>query len=122
MPAGWASGCSTFGGSNPKVTVDPNAYPVNYQSQIVTLLRTTLTDRADFQGALISPPVLEQLPLGKEQHYVVCLQFNGHGKQKTRVVMFLDGRPDEYVDATGQECASPAYQPFTELAKAIPSR
>ncbi|MGH7246609.1 MAG: hypothetical protein ACREH9_00755 [Pseudomonadota bacterium] len=115
------AGCSGFGKPKLQPDVDPNIYPANYRSQIVTVLRTSLTDRADFHGALIAPPALESVPESQTQHYVVCLQLNGHNEQKNKVVIYFAGKPNEYIDATPPECANAAYQPFTELDAAAPS-
>jgi hypothetical protein len=116
------AGCSGIGGSKAPPPVDPNTYPANYRNQIVALLTTTLTDPADFQGALIAPPVIRPVPEGHEQHYVVCLLLNGHHAIKNKVVIYLGGMPNEYVDATQEECAGASYQPFPELAAAKPTR
>ncbi len=116
------TGCSGLGGRKAAPPVDPNAYPANYRSEIVSLLTTTLTDPGDFQGALIAPPTMRPVPDGREQHYVVCLQLNGHNETKNKVVIYLDGSPNEFVDATPEECTGAAYQPFPELAAARPGR
>src|SRR5579871_6240793 len=59
------AGCSSglFGGSKKEAPsiIDPNPFPANYRSQVLTLLRTTLTERAEYVGALIAPPALKQL-------------------------------------------------------------
>jgi len=116
------SGFSGFGHAKPQVVVDPNAYPANYRKQIATLLTTSLSSRADFHGTFIAPPVLKQVPESKTPHYVVCLQFTGGGVQKTKVVIYLEGVPNEFVDPTPEECAGAAYQPFTELEAEVPQR
>jgi hypothetical protein len=117
-----AAGCSNVSTEKPKEILDPNPYPANYRSQIVTLLTTTLTDRADFERALIAPPVLKPVPQSDIQHYVVCLQFNGRNVRKDKVVIYLAGKPNEYLDPTPEECGDAAYQPFNELVAAKPER
>jgi hypothetical protein len=114
------AGCSWSGKPKPAETVDPNAYPANYRTQIVTLLTTLLTDRADFRGALIAPPALK--PVGQSQHYVVCLQLNGHNQHKDKVVIYLAGVPTQYIDSKPEQCADAAYQPFKELEDMTPTR
>ncbi|MGH6675340.1 MAG: hypothetical protein ACRECE_03825 [Xanthobacteraceae bacterium] len=122
------AGCSSFpsfGGTKhpqPVTTVDANIYPANYRRQIAVMLRTTLTDRAEFNGALISPPALKSVADSPNPHYVVCLQLNGHDGLKTKVVIYLAGSPTQYIDATPQECGDAAYQPFTELQYAKPAK
>jgi hypothetical protein len=115
------AGCSGLG-KKAEVPVDPNAFPVNYRRQVLDMLSTHLTDPSAFRNALIAPPVLKPVPGGQTQHYVVCLQFNGHIEHKTKVVLFLDGVPDEFIDAAPQECADAAYQPFSELQTVTPEQ
>jgi hypothetical protein len=120
------AGCGggLFGSKQPQpnVVVDANLYPANYRVQIATMLRTLLSNRADF-NALIAPPMLKPVPDSPNPHYVVCLQFNGGADgPKTKVVVYLGGDPQQYVDATPEECAGSAYQPFTELAAEVPHK
>jgi len=114
------AGCTGSRGTKPAEAVDPNAYPANYRTQIVDLLTTMLTDRADFRGALIAEPAMK--PVGQSQHYVVCLQLNGHNQRKDKVVIYLAGVPIQYVDSKPEQCADAAYQPFKELEDMTPTR
>jgi len=117
------AGCGGgFGGpkrEQPEVVVDPNAYPVNYRKQVVSILLASLTDRADYQGALIAAPQLK--PIGQSQHYVVCLQLNGHNQRKDKMVVFLEGVPTQFIDAKPEFCADAAYQPYGELQDMMPT-
>lgn len=118
-----AAGCSGFGGPKTQQAAvpppDPNAFPANYRIQIARFLATQLTDRADFRGALISPPVLK--PVGDSQHYVVCLQFNGHTQIRNKVAIYLAGEITQFIDSKPEQCADAAYQPFKELESVTPS-
>lgn len=124
------AGCSSgmnFGGpkqKQPDVIVNSNAYPANYRVQIVTMLQTLLSDRADFIGTLIAPPTLKPVAGSSYPHYVVCLQFNRPEPDgpKTKVVIYLGGEPQQYVDATPDQCDGAAYQPFTELQASLPHK
>jgi hypothetical protein len=111
-----AAACSTAPKSG-QPEIDPNAYPADYRGQIVGFLRQSLVERADFRGALISPPVLR--PIGDSQRYMVCVQFNGHSQAKTKVAIYFQGKMAQFLDTTGQ-CAGAAYEPFKELEGAIP--
>lgn len=114
------AGCSSFGGSKPaqpQPAADPNAYPADYRTQIVAFLRQSLTDRADFRGALISAPALK--PIADSQRYMVCVQVNGRGQAKIKVAIYLGGLMTQFIDATDQ-CTGVAYLPFRELEAAIP--
>ena len=112
-----AAACSTSKSGKPQAATDPNAYPADYRGQIAGFLRQSLTDRPDFRGAQIAPPVLK--PIGDSQRYMVCVQFNGRSLLKTKVAIYLDGQMTQFVDAEGQ-CAGAAYEPFRELEAAIP--
>jgi len=111
------AGCS--GAGKDQQVVDPNALPTNYRSTLVAFLRQSLTNRADFRGAMISDPVLK--PVGPSQHYIVCVQFNPRSQIKTKAAVFLSGQMTQFIDATPEQCADAAYQPFKELDAAIPA-
>lgn len=116
-------GCSGVGSkAQQQATVDPNLYPSNYRKQIAVFLEQELSDRADFHGAVISQPVLKQIEEGATPHYLVCVQFNGHSKIKNKMVLFLAGEINQFIDATPQQCGDAAYQPFTELESVVPER
>jgi hypothetical protein len=118
-------GSSLFGGpkrDQPAAAVDPNLYPSNYRKQIATMLSTLLTNRADFHGALIAQPELKPVAESSTPHYVVCVQFNLRSQPRTRVVIFLEGAPTQFIDATPEQCAGVAYQSFTELELETPEK
>lgn len=120
-----SGGLPGFGGAKRNqqdVVVDPNLYPSNYRAQIATMLATLLTNRSDFVGTLIAPPVLKPVADSPNPHYVVCLQFAGPPEHNTKVVIYLGGTPTQYVDATPEQCADAAYQPFTELQAELPHK
>ena len=106
-------GCSSSG-SKQGPTVDPEIVPANYRDQIASFLSTTLTDNADFRNSLIAPPVLKQI--GANQHYVACVQLNGHNQHKDKAIVYFAGDINQFVDATPDECGGAAYGPFPELA------
>jgi len=114
------AGCSGFGGPKKEdvVVVDPNQYPANYRTQIVEFLRQSLTNRADFRGAMISPPILKQV--GDNPRYVVCMQFNGNSQIKSKVAIYFAGMIAQFIDSTPEQCGDAAYQPFKELGAALP--
>lgn len=110
------AGCS---GPKKDVAIDPNAYPANYRKQIADFLKQSLTNRADFRGALISAPIL--MPVGNSPRYAVCVQFHGNGVIKNKVAIYFAAQLAQFVDSTPEQCGSVAYTPFTELAAAMPS-
>jgi hypothetical protein len=113
------AGCSGFGAPKKEdAPIDPNAYPATYRSQIASFLRQSLTNRADFRGALIAPPML--MPIGDSQRYMVCVQFHGNGQVKNKVAVYFGGMISQFVDSTPEQCGAVAYTPFTELAAALP--
>jgi hypothetical protein len=115
------AGCSGFGAAKTDQRAaagDPNTYPADYRTQILAFLRQSLTDRADYRGALISQPALK--PIGDSQRYMVCLQFNGHNQIKNKVAVYLAGQMSQFIDSKPEQCADAAYQPFKELEAALP--
>ena len=119
MAAGALAGCGGFGKNQQPVASDPNIYPVNYRATLVTFLRRSLTDRADFHGAMIAEPALK--PVGPSQRYVVCIQFNPNSPNKTtKVAVYLSGQMTQFIDTTPEQCADALYQPFKELDAATP--
>ena len=110
------AGCSNTPKQAP--AADTNVFPANYKDQLATYLSTVLSDRADFRNSLIGTPVLKQI--GDSQHYVVCVQLNGHNQHKDKVVIYLATTINQYVDVTPGQCADAGYQPFKELATLLP--
>lgn len=109
-------GCAN---NKPKPAVEASVYPTNYRQQIATLLMTALVDKADFRSSFIAEPV--QMQVGDSQHYVVCVQLNGHNQHKDKIAIYLAGSITQFVDATPEQCGSAQYQPFKELAAMTPS-
>jgi hypothetical protein len=109
------AGCSGsgFSFSREPPPVDPNLYPANYEKQVATFLLTTLTDQADFRGALIAEPAMK--PVATSQRYVVCLRFRGGNQRKDKVAVYLAGNIIQFVDATPEQCAGAPFRPFREL-------
>jgi hypothetical protein len=116
LTAGALAGCSNSGKDQ---AVDPNVFPANYRTQLVGFLRQSLTNRSDFRGAMISEPALKSV--GPTEHYVVCLQFNPRSLIKTKAAVYLSGQMTQFIDATAEQCANAAYQPFKELDAAVPA-
>jgi hypothetical protein len=77
-----------------------------------------LRDPADFRASLIAQPVLKHV--GDADIYVVCVQLNGRNQHQDKVVYFLAGSINQYVDAQPDQCAGAAYEPFRELAALSP--
>lgn len=118
------AGCSGGFGASPQQAgppTDPDTYPQNYRKQIAVFLSLQLSDRADFRGARIAQPVL--MPVGgTTPRYVVCLQFNGRGEIKNKVVIYLSGEIAQFIDSAPDQCSKSAYQPFAELEQVVPAR
>jgi hypothetical protein len=108
------AGCS----SAPKPAADAVVMPTDYRNEVATYLGQVVTDRADFRNSLISAPMLKQVGAG--EHYIVCVQLNGHNQHKEKVAIYLDATINQFVDATPGQCADAAYQPFKELAALLP--
>jgi hypothetical protein len=127
LAAGALGACSGglpgFGSKRaPDVVVNPDTYPADYRRQIANMLVMNLRDRADFRGAFIAAPALKPVADGQTPHYVVCVLLTGHNDKRNKAVVYLEGRPNEFIDATPQQCDGAAYAPFTELEYEQPDR
>ncbi len=119
LAAGALAGCSGFGKPQQAATPDPNLFPANYRTTLLSFLRQSLTNKTDFRGAMISEPAIR--PVEGSAHYIVCVQFNPKSAIKTKAAVFLSGQMTQFVDATPEQCTDAAYQPFKELDAANPS-
>jgi hypothetical protein len=116
---GTFAGCSGSSKDQPTGTVELDTFPPNYRTQIVGFLRQSLTNRADFRGAMIAEPAIK--PVGPSQHFVVCVQFTPRSGIKTKAAVYLAGQMTQFVDATPEQCANAVFTPFKELDAAIPA-
>jgi hypothetical protein len=101
---------------------DENAYPTAYRSAIVaTVTSSQLFDPTNIRDASISEPALK--PVGDTTRYVACVRFNPRTfshqyKGLTEyVVYFFGGDINQFVEASGGQCAGTLYTPFPELEK-----
>jgi hypothetical protein len=121
--SGGLSSLGSFGSKPaPAAVVNPDPYPANYRQQVASVLIMHLTERADFVGAQIAAPALKPVANGQTQHYVVCVLLTGRNDRRAKAVVYLEGRPNEFVDATPEQCGGAAYQPFPELIHERPDR
>src|ERR1051326_8673688 len=121
--SGGLSSLGSFGSKPaPATVVNPDPYPANYRQQVASVLIMNLTDRADFRGAQIAAPALKPVANGQSPHYVVCVLLTGGNVRRAKAVVYLEGRPNAFVDATPEQCGDAAYQPYTELIYEKPER
>jgi hypothetical protein len=107
------AGCSSFGfGHSDQPQVDPNTFPADYKSGLMTFLQTNPFGLVGAREAALSPPELR--PFGNESRYVACLRAAGPDWRKEKMVVYYGGAINQFVDAT-EVCKSAAYQPFPEL-------
>ena len=119
LAAGALAACGGLSKPQQAATTDPNIVPANYRATLLAFLRRSLTNQSDFRGAMISEPAIKTVE--GSQRYVVCVQFNPQSAIKTKVAVFLSGELTQFVDATPEQCADAAYQPFKELDAANPT-
>ena len=103
---------------------DPrNPQPTNYRSDILAMLRVYLNNPTEIRDAAISAPML--MRIGLRDRYVVCLRLNarkgdgGYVGSKDYAAVFVAGRPDQLIDAKGEQCGATEYQPFPEAEKLV---
>ena len=103
----------------PTESSDVNTLPQNYKGELLAFMQTYLNDPTNVRDAQIADPALR--PVGSSDRYVVCLRYNAKDSQgrymgaKESVAVYLRGRFNQLVSATGEICKGAVYQPFPEL-------
>jgi hypothetical protein len=122
-----AVGCLTACSERPRGLFDEaretraNAYPENYKSDLLGLLRAYLNDPTGIRDAYIADPMMRSV--GGRDRYVVCVRFNIKGTAgrsaglKEGVAIFRNGRPDQFTEVAKEQCSQAEYKPFPELEK-----
>jgi hypothetical protein len=115
------SACSGAGFNKPPndPKADPNIFPANYKTDVLSYLQTYLIDPTNVRDAALAPPVLK--PFDTQFRYVVCVRYNARdGDHKymggtEKVVIYFGGKFNQFVDATPALCGDAPYQAFPEL-------
>ena len=98
---------------------NPNVFPADYKSEILTTMTSTLDNPTNVRNAYISDPILRAA--GKDERYIVCVRsdsrnVNGqYAGSKDRIAIFYAGHLNQLIDATKEQCGNAAYKPFPEL-------
>jgi hypothetical protein len=98
---------------------NPNVFPPDYKTEILTTMTTSLEDPTNVRNAYISDPVLRAA--GREERYTVCVRSESRNVSsqytgpKDRIAIFYGGHLNQLVDATKEQCGNAAYKPFPEL-------
>lgn len=112
--------CSTFGLHGSREGPDVNVFPDNYRPDLLAFLQTYLNDPTNVREAQIAEPMLRQV--NSTNRYVVCLKYNAKNNDgrymgvRETMAIYVRGRFNQLVDATGDVCKGATYQPFPELA------
>jgi hypothetical protein len=106
------AGCSSFGLGQSEPQIDPNTFPADYKSGLMTFLQTNPYGLVGAREAALSP--LELKPFGNESRYVACLRVAGPDWRKEKMIVYYGGAINQFIDAN-DVCKSAAYQPFPEL-------
>lgn len=98
-----------------------NAYPADYKSDILAMLRVYLNDPTHVRDAGVSEPFLQAV--GGRNRYAVCVRLSArkssgeYAAAKQHVAYFLHGRLDQMVEANREQCEEASYQPFPEAER-----
>lgn len=112
------AGCSSFSiGGDTKPLPDPNLFPDNYKALLLTRLQTNPFGLAGAREAFVSTPALK--PFGTESRYFSCLRVTAPDMRKDKLVVFFGGEINQFIDPTGDECATATYLPFPEMTAAL---
>jgi hypothetical protein len=113
------SGCSLFGGKSDGPPVEVNVLPPNYRANLLDFMQKNLTDPLGVRDAYISEPRLQ--PIGTESRFAVCVRYNakdGFGQyvgSRDHIAIYFNGKLNQLVPATPEQCGNAAYQRFPEL-------
>jgi ABC-type Fe3+-hydroxamate transport system substrate-binding protein len=119
--AGLAMALAACASDSNKPEPDPNILPTNFKKEIVDTFMVTLVDPTNVREAYVSDPILR--PAGLNQRYSVCIRYNARGAarqyvgSKDQIAFFYDGKLNQLVDATKEQCGNAAYKPFPDLEK-----
>ena len=97
------------------------AYPANYRTDLLSLLRTYLNNPTGVREATVAEPV--QREVGGRNRYTACVRFNARETDgsykgaKERAALFVNGRLDRLAEKTEDLCKGVTYAPFPELEK-----
>jgi len=98
---------------------NPNVFPADYKSEILTTMTTMLDDPTNVRNAYISDPMLRAVV--KDERYTVCVRsdsrnaYKQYAGSKDRVGIFYGGHLNQLIDATKEQCGNAVYKPFPEL-------
>jgi hypothetical protein len=115
-----SAACSSFGSSwTSDESERVNIFPTNYKPELLAFLQTYLNDPTNVREAQIAEPALAQV--NSSERYVVCVKYNARNNEgrymgvRQSMAVYLRGRFNQLVNATGENCKAAAYQPFPEL-------
>lgn len=106
-------------GGGAEKPVEPNIFPTDYKTRILTTLRGQLSDPTGIRDAAIAEPALKNN--AGAQRYIACLRYNAkddsgrYAGNKEKAAFFYAGQLTQIVDANRELCGNAAYQPFPEL-------
>jgi len=111
-------GCSSEAS---KTAEDPNAFPKDYERELLVTLTNQLDDPTNIREAGITDPVLRQA--GREQRYTVCLRYNARNGNrhyegvKERIAYYYAGSLNQLIAADQGQCKGAVYKPWPDLEK-----
>ncbi len=106
------AGCSSFGYGEAEKPVEPNVFPADYRTGLMTFLQTNPFGLVGAREASLSQPELKAF--GNDNRYVACLQVAGPDWRKNKMIVYFGGTINQFIDA-GDQCSGAAYQPYPEL-------
>jgi hypothetical protein len=108
-----------------------NVYPDNYRADLLAALHTYVSDPTNIRDAYVSEPAVR--PIGRQNRYAACVRFNARNSNgryagsRDVLAVFVDGRFDQFIDASTQLgpaspttlvqelCGAAEYKRFPEL-------
>jgi hypothetical protein len=97
----------------------PTRYPERYRSDIADYMRTSLDNPGKVKDAFVAQPTLK--PVSGTLLYVTCVRYNARNNanqylgERTDLVIFLDGKPNQVLRGDANMCGGLNYQRYPEL-------
>lgn len=124
-------GCTASSLSNLSFTKEPDTPPINptlfparYRTEIADFMRTYLNNPTKVKDAYIGEPVIR--PFAGSPKYISCVRYNPRDNKdryegsQSNLVVFLDGKVNQFLGADPNLCAGLSYQRYPEIESMVP--
>lgn len=104
--------------------VNPTLFPAKYRPEIADFMRTYLNNPTKVKDAFVGEPAIK--PFGGTPKYITCVRYNPRDNKnqyegsQSNLVVFLDGRINQFLPGDPAMCAGLNYQRYPEIESMVP--